>query len=130
MKLIRFSLYLLIILSFDVCAGTLCFSPVIERDGDKSTERSFWQSFDYKVQVDNGPVVKPNDKESTPYSYGSKIPVVKIWLGDEVIESFTVKPEWIEEGRSCIYFYNIYETWSVVESWQAKKLCSCKANKI
>jgi hypothetical protein len=50
--------------------------------------------------------------------------MVIIWLGDKIVESIRVKKEWLDEGRNCIYFKNIYETWSVVEAWQAKKLCS------
>ena len=118
-------LILLILISSQVKAGELCFSPVKERKGDKSTKRSFFQPFDYRIQVDDGPVVKPSSESSTSYEFSSDSPMVKIYLGDKIVESFRVRKEWLEEGRNCIYFKNMYETWSVVEAWQAKKLCSC-----
>jgi len=108
-------------------AGTLCFSPVKEKAGDKSTERGLWQSFNYRVQIDDGPVVTPSAEASTPYAFTSQDPLVKIWLGRIVVESFRVSRSQIAEGRDCIYFKNLYETWSVVEAWQARKLCSCGA---
>ena len=107
-------------------AESLCFSPVKEKSGDKDTKRSFWQSFDYKVQVDTGPIITPSENESTKYTIKTNRPLVKILLGDKIIESFYVESKWLKEGRNCIYFKNIYETWSVVEKWQANKLCSCK----
>jgi len=107
-------------------AESLCFSPVKEKPGDKDTKRLFWQAFDYKVQVDEGPIVTPSETESTKYKLSTQKPLVKILLGERVVESFYVKPEWLAEGRNCIYFKNIYETWSVVEKWQADKLCTCK----
>ena len=116
---------LMVLIAFPVNAGELCFSPVKERKGDKSTKRSFFQPFDYKIQVDDGPVIKPSSEGSTSYEFSSDSPMVKIWLGDKIVESFRVRKEWIEKGRNCIYFQNMYETWSVVEAWQAKKLCSC-----
>jgi hypothetical protein len=106
-------------------AGYLCFSPVKEKEGDKSTERTFWQAFDYRVQVDNGPVVVPSETKSTRYEITNDNPRVKIFLGDELVESFRIKPEWLKQGRNCIYFKKIYETWSVVEKWQADRLCGC-----
>lgn len=109
-------------------AGELCFSPVKEKKGDKSTKRSFFQPFDYEVQVDDGLIIKPFAEKSTPYPYSSKSPVVKIWLDDEITESFRIREEWLKSGRNCIYFKNIYETWSVAEVWQTQKLCSCSSN--
>jgi hypothetical protein len=106
-------------------AGTLCFSPVKERVGDVSSNRSFWQRFDYRIQIDDGPVVVPAADGSTPYQFASEEPLVKIWLGKKVVESFRVRRAWVEEGRTCIYFQNQYETWSVVEQWQAERLCGC-----
>jgi hypothetical protein len=106
-------------------ADYLCFSPVKEKNGDKSTKRSFWQAFDYKVQVDDGPIVVPSETKSTKYEITNNNPLVKIYLGKKITESFRIKPEWLKEGRNCIYFKNLYETWSVVEKWQADKLCNC-----
>ena len=107
-------------------AEHLCFSAVKEFRGDKgSTKRTFWQAFDYKVQVDDGPIVVPSDSKSMKYEIYSDSPMVKIYLGDKIVESFRVKQEWLKEGRNCIYFKNRYETWSVVEKWQANKLCNC-----
>src|SRR5262245_26354221 len=106
-------------------ADKLCFSPVKERVGDVSSKRSFWQRFDYRIQVDDGPVVVPSAERSTAYEFNSEEPLVKIWLGDKVVESFRVRREWVTEGRTCIYFKNQYETWSVVEKWQAEQLCGC-----
>lgn len=105
--------------------GTLCFSPVKEREGDRSSDRSFWQPFDYRIQVDDGPVVVPSSEASMPYEFSTETPLVKIWLGEEVVESFYVRKEWLAEGRNCIYFKNLYETWAVVDRWQAEKLCTC-----
>ena len=116
---------LLLILSPGANAGQLCFSPVKEKQGDRSSKRSWRQSFDYRVQVDNGPVVKPATESSTPYAFSSSEPLVKIWLGDRTVESFRVSRGWLAQGRNCVYFKNLYETWSVVEVWQAKRLCSC-----
>jgi hypothetical protein len=124
MKLVH--LLLLICITSISHADSLCFSPVKEKSGDKDTKRSFWQAFDYKVQIDDGPIVTPSETESTKYSISSERPFVKIFLGEKVVESFYVETEWIAEGRNCIYFKNIYETWSVVEKWQAKKLCTCE----
>ena len=122
-------LWLLIIIIFIPWYGfseTLCFSPVKEKKGDKSTDRGAFQSFDYKVQVNDGPIIVPSENSSTSYEYFGSNPLVKIWLGNKIFKSFEVKQEWLEEGRTCIYFKNLYETWSVVEKWQAKKLCSCQ----
>jgi hypothetical protein len=106
--------------------GTLCFSPVQEKEGDVASDhRSWWQPFDYRVQVDDGPVVVPSAEESTPYSYTNDEPLVKIWLGGKVVESFRIDKDWLAEGRNCIYFKNLYETWTVAEKWQAERLCSC-----
>jgi frataxin-like iron-binding protein CyaY len=116
---------LTVVMAFPAIAGELCFSPVKEREGDKSTKRSFFQSFDYKIQVDDGPVIKPSSENSTPYIVDTDSPLVKIWLGGKVVETFRVQNVWLDEGRNCIFFKNLYETWSVVEAWQAKKLCSC-----
>ena len=66
-------------------ADHLCFSPVKEKQGDKSTKRPFWQSFDYKIQVDNGPLVVPSEEESTKYEITSDNPMVKIYLGNKII---------------------------------------------
>jgi len=52
-----------------------------------------------------------------------------ISFGDKVVESFRVSAQWLEQGRNCVYFKSIYETWSVVEAWQAEKLCSCATKK-
>lgn len=117
---------ILLLFSATLQAESLCFSPVKEKKGDKDTKRSFWQSFDYKVQVDDGPVITPSETKSTKYEISTERPLVKIILGKKVIESFHVKNKWLKEGRNCIYFKNIYETWSVVEKWQAEKSCSCK----
>jgi len=106
-------------------AGTLCFSPVKERVGDVSSKRSVWQRFDYRIQIDDGPVVVPSGERSTPYEFISEEPLVKILLGDTVVESFRVRSAWLAEGRTCVYFRNQYETWSVVERWQAERLCGC-----
>ena len=119
-----------ILLAFFLCTSsalgdTLCFSPVKERDGDVSSDRSFWQPFDYRIQVDDGPIIVPSGEDSTPYDFSIKTPLVKIWLGEKIVESFYVRSDWLSEGRNCIYFKNIYETWSVVERWQAEKLCTC-----
>ena len=122
------TLIFLIFLSISIpaIADELCFSPVKEKKGDKSTNRSFFQSFDYKIQVDDGPIIKPSSEDSTPYEFDTDTPLVKIWLGGKIVESFRVSQEQLSEGRNCIYFKNQYETWSVAEVWQAKKLCSCK----
>jgi hypothetical protein len=69
--------------------------------------------------------VKPAAEKSTPYPVSSASPLVKIWLGSRVVESFRISSDMLMEGRNCIYFKNLYETWSIVEPWQAKKLCSC-----
>ena len=122
------TILLIFLISLPAIAGELCFSPVKEREGDKSTKRSFLQPFDYKIQVDDGPVIKPSSESSTPYQFVTDSPMVKIWLGGRVVESFRVPKERLNEGRNCIYFKDLYETWSIVEVWQAKKLCSC-ANK-
>lgn len=123
MKILFF--FFLLIIPVLSNADALCFSPVKEKEGDKSTKRSFLQSFDYQVQVDSGPIIKPSETESTKYEIATKSPLVKIILSGDVVESFYVKSEWLEQGRNCIYFKNLYETWSVVEKWQAKKLCKC-----
>ena len=119
-------LLMLLLISATVIADELCFSPVKEKKGDKSTKRKFFQSFDYKIQVDDGPIIKPSSEDSTSYEFHTDSPVVKIWLSGKVVESFRVSKDLLSEGRNCIYFKNMYETWSVVEAWQAKKLCSCK----
>ena len=117
------------VLAMQVRAETLCFSPVREKAGDKSTTRTWSQPFDYQVQIDDGPVIKPSADKSTSYEFRSNDPYVKIWLGDRVVESFRVPRAQIIEGRDCIYFKNLYETWSVVETRQAKKFCSCAHKK-
>lgn len=118
-------LFALLFCASSALGDTLCFSPVKERVGDRSSDRSFWQSFKYRIQVDDGPVIVPSSEASTPYEFSTEKPLVKIWLGDEIVESFYVREEWLAEGRTCIYFKNQYETWSVVEKWQAEKLCKC-----
>jgi hypothetical protein len=77
-------------ISIPVIAGELCFSPVKEKKGDKSTKRSFFQSFDYKIQVDDGPIITPSSEDSTPYGFDTDTPLVKIWLGGKIVESFRV----------------------------------------
>src|SRR5688572_28596118 len=79
MKVLGF--ILIFIFSQPVIAESLCFSPVKEKKGDKSTDRSWWQGFNYKVQVDDGPVITPSSENSTLYEYVTKSPMVKIWLG-------------------------------------------------
>jgi hypothetical protein len=98
---------LAVLISSSALAGELCFSPVKERKGDKSTKRSFFQSFDYKIQVDDGPVIKPPSESSTPYRFVTDSPMVKIWLGGKIVESFRVPQKWLNEGRNCIYFKNL-----------------------
>ena len=99
----------LILYASSALSETLCFSPVKERDGDVSSDRSFWQPFEYRVQVDDGPIVKPSEEVSTSYSFTSEKPLIKIYLGEKLVESFPVRQEWLSEGRNCIYFKNIYE---------------------
>ncbi len=118
-------LFIVCIFSISAIADELCFSPVKEREGDKSTKRGFFQKFDYRVQVDNGKILKPSPNKSTPYPFKSSEPLVTIWLGDKKVESFQVTREKLKEGRNCIYFKNMYETWSIAERWQANKLCTC-----
>lgn len=118
-----------LMLSANAYAQQLCFSPVKEKHGDRSSSRSRMQPFDYKVQVDSGAAIKPGSEGSTPYAFNSAEPLVKIWLGDRIVESFRVSRAWLDEGRNCIYFNSFYETWSVAETWQAKKLCSCTSTK-
>ena len=115
-------LLIIYLLASTAMAGELCFSPVKEFKG---MPRNPSQPFDYKIQVDDGPVVKPSSEKCTSYEFSTESPMVKIWRGDKIVESFRVKKEWLEEGRNCIYFKNMYETWSVVALWQAKRLCSC-----
>ena len=117
---------LICLLAVSTQADTLCFSPVQKKKGDIASERPWWKPFDYRVQVDDGPVVKPEEESSTPYDFNSNRPLVKIWLGDEIIESFHVSEDMLTEGRNCIVFKNLYETWMIVERWQAEKLCSCE----
>ena len=107
-------------------ADLLCFSPVARKTGDLASDhREWWEPFDYRVQVDDGPIVKPSADTSTPYEFDSERPLVKIWLGDEIVESFYVPEEALEDGRNCIVFKNLYETWSIVGRWAAERLCSC-----
>ena len=94
---------MLLLISATVIADELCFSPVKEKKGDKSTKRKFFQSFDYKIQVDDGPIIKPSSEDSTSYEFHTDSPMVKIWLGGKVVESFRVSKELLSEGRSCIY---------------------------
>lgn len=115
------------VLAMPAQADTLCFSPVKKKRGDISSERPWWKPFDYRVQVNDGPVVKPAEDASTPYDFDSERPLVKIWLGNEIVESFYVTEDMLAEGRNCIVFKNIYETWMIVERWQAEKLCNCKS---
>jgi hypothetical protein len=103
-------LHILLLISVPVIADELCFSPVKEKKGDKSTKRTFFQSFDYKIQVDDGPIIKPSTENSTPYEFYTDSPMVKIWLGGKVVESFRVSEELLSEGRNCIFFKNMYET--------------------
>ena len=106
--------------------ASLCFSPVKEKEGDfDSKHRSWGQSFDYRVQVDNGPLVVPSSEAGTTYNYSSDSPLVKIWLGEKIVESFYVKEEWLAEGKSCIYFMNLYETWLVRKRTQLGTFCGC-----
>ena len=106
--------------------ASLCFSPVKEKKGDVASDnRSWWQTFDYRVQVDNGPIIIPSSESSTVYNFTSESPLVKIRLGDKIVESFYVKKEWLAESKSCIYFKNIYETWSVSKRTQPGTLCGC-----
>lgn len=118
-----------LMLSANACAQQLCFSPVKEKRGDRSPNRSRMQPFDYKIQVDSGAAIRPGSEGSTPYAFSSAEPLVKIWLGNRIVESFRVSRAQLDEGRNCIYFNNFYETWSVAEAWQAKKLCSCSGAK-
>ncbi len=114
------------LLAFPAQADILCFSPVKESDREGAAfERPWWKPFDYRVQVDDGPVVKPEEDSSTAYTFYSSRPLVKIWLGDELVESFYIPEEMLAEGRNCIVFKNLYETWMLVEKWQADRLCSC-----
>ena len=126
MRALKFSLLALgFVAPVALGAGKLCFSPVKERAGDVSSKRTLWQRFDYRIQIDDGPVVVPSAERSTPYEFTSEEPLVKIWLGDKVVESFHVRRAWVAEGRTCVYFQNQYETWSVVEQWQVERLCGC-----
>lgn len=121
----RLTLLLLCLLVTSAHGDTMCFGPVKKKSGDVSSERPWWVPFDYRVQIDGGPIVKPSAKTSTPYDFSSESPLVKIWLGDEIVESFRVPEEVFKDGRNCIYFKNLYETWSIAEKWQTNKLCSC-----
>ena len=118
---------LICLLVMSAQADTLCFSPVKKKTGDISSDRPWWKPFNYRIQVDDGPVVKPEDESSTSYDFDSKRPLVKIWLGEEVVESFYVTEDMLAEGRNCVVFKNIYETWMIVEKWQAEKLCTCES---
>lgn len=121
-----FALFLFCALAAPVHAGYLCFSPVKKKKGDIATDRPWWKPFNYRVQVDDGPVVKPEADSSTSYDFDSQRPLVRIYLGDKVVESFAVSEEMLSAGRNCIYFNNLYESWSIVEDWQAEKLCMCE----
>ncbi len=124
MKLL--TILILVLVMPSAFSATLCFSPVKEKKGDiDSKHRSWWQSFDYRVQVDDGSVIVPSSEASSTYDYTSESPLVKIWLGDKIVESFYIKREWLAEGKSCIYFKNIYETWSVTKRTQAGSFCGC-----
>jgi hypothetical protein len=106
--------------------SSLCFGPVKEKKGDVASEhRSFSQPFDYRVQVGNGAAVTPSSEGSTRFQFSSAEPLVKIWLGGKVVDSFRMKKQWLTDGRNCIYFEDLYETWIVAEKWQARLLCKC-----
>ncbi len=113
------------ILCNSVNADSICYSPVAEKKGDIGSKRGSLEPFDYKIQVDDGPVVKPASDRSTRYPFSSSNPLVKIYLGNELVESFHIPDQLLAEGRNCVWFYNLYETWSIVETWQAAKLCKC-----
>ncbi len=122
----RLALALILLGCSSATADTLCFSPVAKKSGDISSDRPWWVRFDYRIQVDNGPVIKPSPEDSTPYDFSTDSPLVKIWLGDDIKESFRVTREALADGRYCIYFNNLYESWSIAEKWQVDKLCSCQ----
>ncbi len=108
-------------------AGSLCFSPVRKKNGDISSDRPWWKPFNYRVQVNDGPVVKPEAVSSTTYEFDGERPLVRIYLGNKVVESFHFEQDMLLSGRNCVYFNNLYETWSIAELWQVKKLCTCEA---
>lgn len=107
-------------------AESLCFSPVKKKRGDIASDRPWWKPFNYRIQVDDGPVIKPEEGSSTSYEFNSERPLVKIWLGDEIVESFYIERDTLTSGRNCIHFNNLYETWRIAELWQAEKLCTCE----
>lgn len=101
MKIISNILIFFLIVS-PAIGGELCFGPVKEKKGDKSNKPSFFQCFECKIQVDDGPKLTPPSKGSTPYPFNSESPIVKIWLGGKVVESFQVSKDMLEQGRDCI----------------------------
>ncbi len=112
----------LCLMSVAALPDTLCFSPVKEKPGDKAPDNRSWlEPFDYRVQVDDGPIIEPAEDTSTPYEFDSEQPLVKIWLGDELVESFYVSSEDLADGRNCLWFYSMYETWSITD----QRSCSC-----
>ena len=121
---------LVCLFAVSVHADTLCFSPVKKKRGDISSDRPWWKPFNYRVQVDDGPVVKPEKDSSTSYGFDSERPQVKIWLGDEIVESFYVERDMLSSGRNCIHFNNLYETWRIAELWQVEKLCTCESSEV
>lgn len=121
---------LLALLAIPAQADTLCFSPVKKKTGDIASDRPWWKPFNYRVQVDDGQIIKPATDSSTSYDFDTSSPLVRIFLGKEAVESFQVPEDHLSAGRNCIYFNNLYETWSIAELWQVEKLCSCEIKEI
>lgn len=105
----------------------ICFSPVSKRHGERGVpiEPGKPHIFDYSIQLDDGPVIKPSSTQSTSYKYTTEEPMMKIYNAGKLVASFKIHKSLIQEGRNCVLFNNFYETWQIAEKWQAKKLCGC-----
>ena len=124
-----FLLVALILFSSCIYAGDhqICFSPVAERHGEIGVpiEKGQPHIFDYSIQLDNGPIIKPSSTQSTSYKYTTEEPMVKIYNAGKLVASFKIHKSFIQEGRNCVLFSNFYETWQIAEKWQAKIFCGC-----
>ena len=59
-------------------AETLCFSPVKKKRGDIASERPWWKPFNFRIQVDDGPFIKPEKDSSASYEFNSERPMVRL----------------------------------------------------
>ena len=113
--------------------GQFCISKVSKKVGEtgvpvKRGVTPLDNVFDYKVQINDGPIMKTSNTVSTKYASLAidTEHIVKIYNGSNIVESFKFNYQSYETNSVCLWFYNFYETWSLKDYKYSSTLCSCE----